>query len=506
MEASRCAAPPAARRPTTAWPRRRPVNALIAGLLTANAGQGAVGASELQAELLTPAWLSDDRAPGGAGGSFVRHPWAIRDRAAERALEASAEAPSPTRNIVTRDGAELVVAASRTALPEGTVAGLYVGLFSFSLIGSEALVESWMVEGNLPPAHNPLRMWTMFSYQFEGGLVRPDELGDACVGEAFRGEFCARSTSCLLVGGSPGGGGLWRLAVPAVHATNYRVEVYLGEPQEGCDTRGLDGETGYVVPWWAPPIAERVVPSRSGVARHAAFVRFRVLAATPTSWWWSQSAKVEPTDSWTEMMAAVVEHAASSPAANPTTHGFPAPEGCPRGLWLEFGVGSGKTTAALAWRMRSLMPNSGAKLHGFDSFQGLPVSWEHTKLGVGTFSTGGQIPEHLVSMPDVQIHVGLFSSTLKDLDAFGEAPVAFAHIDVDLYASAVEVLSKIACQLHAGSVLLFDELVNYAGFELSGEYRAWEYITTAYQIRWEYAGLYWQQAVPVVIMQRGAMC
>merc|ERR1712187_551514 len=109
-------------------------------------------------------------------------------------------------------------------------------------------------------------------------------------------------------------------------------------------------------------------------------------------------------------------------------------------------------------------------------------------------------------MPNVQIHVGLFSATLPELDVFGLAPVTFAHIDVDLYASAVEGLSRIACQLYPGTVLVFDELVNYAGFELSGEYRAWDYIASVYEINWSYAGLFWQQAVPIVITERGRAC
>merc|ERR1712113_1017807 len=95
---------------------------------------------------------------------------------------------------------------------------------------------------------------------------------------------------------------------------------------------------------------------------------------------------------------------------------------------------------------------------------------------------------------NVQIHVGLFSETLADLDTYGAAPVAFAHVDVDLYSSAVEVLSKIACQLWPGTMLVFDELVNFVGFDVSGEHRAWEYVSTAYGIRWAYAGIFWQQA------------
>lgn len=479
---------------------------LLLGLLLPARGFAQANTA-MTVDVLAPYRILDDRAPPDKG-VFVRYPWPIRDRIAEAKLEASGADYDPNRNVVTRDGVEFLITVAPEALPAGTVAGLFVGLFSFSLTGPEEAVEQWMQEGNLPPAHNPLRHWTLFTHQFPGGKVAADELGDACVGEAWRAEFCARVTACLAVVGGPQGGGQWRVAVPMKHATNFRLEAYLEEPLDSCDARGLaaGGELGSTFAWWAPPVAEHVVPSRSGFARHAAYTRFRVLHVNVASWWWGQSAKADPVASWTQLMAAVLDAAAASPAASPTRTGLPAAPSCPRGLWLEFGVGSGRTTAAIALRMRALLGGDEARLHGFDSFQGLPTSWEHTNLGVGTFSTGGEVPEHLQNMANVQIHVGLFSKTLADLDAHGEAPVAFAHIDVDLYESAVEVLSRIACQLHPGSVLLFDELVNYPGFELAGEYRAWEYVTATYRIQWEYGGMYWQQAVPVIITQRGERC
>ena len=33
--------------------------------------------------------------------------------------------------------------------------------------------------------------------------------------------------------------------------------------------------------------------------------------------------------------------------------------------------------------------------------QGLPSDWDHTHLAAGTFSTGGQIPPHLLEMQNV---------------------------------------------------------------------------------------------------------
>mmetsp|Transcript_14640 Transcript_14640/g.41850 ORF Transcript_14640/g.41850 Transcript_14640/m.41850 type:complete len:362 (-) Transcript_14640:3-1088(-) len=361
-----------------------------------------------------------------------------------------------------------------------------------------------MMEGNLPPPHNALRLWTLFTHQYPGGIMQPDELGDSCVGEAFRAEFCARVATCFRVTGATSGGGTWRVATPVQWASNYRLEAYLGDLEPGCLDR-RDASTGVdehpaPVAWWAPPVAEHVAPSRSWAARHAAFKRLRLLSVDKASWWWSQSAHVDPVTSWTEMMAAAIDAGSRSVAAAPARYGLET--GVPSGLWLEFGVGSGQTTAAIATRLKSIYGYD-VVLHGFDSFLGLPASWAHTKLGAGAFSTGGRVPEHLLAMGNVRVHAGLFAATLGGL---GEGPVAFAHVDVDLYSSAVEVLAEIACRLHPGSVLVFDELVNYAGFELSGEYRAWEYVSAAYGIRWDYAGLYWQQSVPVVVAERGRAC
>mmetsp|Transcript_42252 Transcript_42252/g.126425 ORF Transcript_42252/g.126425 Transcript_42252/m.126425 type:complete len:530 (-) Transcript_42252:38-1627(-) len=475
--------------------------ALLRGLLVRGAGGSEpAGQQPMEVRIFAPQHVLDTRWPNDAWPT-IRHPWAIRDVSAEADLKEDAKVPLP----VTRDGIEVEVSLVDGLLPAGAEAALYVGLFSFSLTGSEATVEQWMAEGNLPPPHNPIRLWTLFSHQYTDGLMQPDELGDVCLGEAFRAEFCCRVATCFRVS-APRGGGRWRLAVPVQWATNYRLEAYLGEATSACLERpsGQEGAAGRSV-WWAPPVAEHAVPSRSGVARYAAFTRFRLLFVNKAGWWWGQHAQVEPVTSWTEMMAAAVDAAVRSPAANPGQHGLPVPASKPHGIWLEFGVGSGKSTAAIAVRLKARLGPQ-AVLHGFDSFRGLPTSWAHTKLGAGTFSTGGVIPEHLARMENVRVHVGLFSETLQDLDEFGPTPVAFAHVDVDLYASAVEVLSKIACQLYPGSILVFDEIVNYIGFEISGEYRAWEYVSSLYQIAWDYAGLFWQQAVPVVVMERGRVC
>lgn len=296
------------------------------------------------------------------------------------------------------------------------------------------------------------------------------------------------------------------MAAAVRFAAGYRLEAYLGPPLPSCKEY-LSDEVQRMQPavsWWAPPVAEHAAQSLSNVASHAAYMQLRLLFVNRENYWWGRQAEVTPTSCWLDLMQAAVNSAMESPAARPERYGLPAAAN-PHGLWLEFGVGSGKTTAAIAFQMQALVGQA-AKLHGFDSFQGLPSDWDHTHLAAGTFSTGGQVPPHLLEMKNVQIHVGLFSQTLGDLDQFGNTPVAFAHIDVDIFPAAIEVLSRIACQLMAGSILVYDELVNYVGFELSGEYRAWEYIASAYGIGWEYAGMYWQQAVPIIITEPAQNC
>lgn len=445
---------------------------------------------------------------------FLWHPWPIRHLQEERIRERKRE-EVVNGDVIVRDGVELLVEASPEVLGAGEEVSIFVGLFSYSLTGSEASVEKWMEEGNLPPAHNPVRMWTLFTAQTGGQPVSPDELGDACIGEAFRVEICARVSSCFRARGGDGGGGKWRIAVPVAWATNYRVEVYLSHPSSQCSEHPrLNTEVDNYMPsqeslvWWAPPVAEHAVISRSAVASAAAYVSFRLLYVNQVTAWWGRQSQVEPVDSWTELMVACVQAGASSLAANPTQNLMPAKPYAKQGLWLEFGVGSGKTTAVIAYQLEKIYGKDGPTLHGFDSFKGLPTSWAHTKLGPGTFSTDGKVPEHLAAFSNVMVHIGLFSETLHDLEdgLLQGAPVAFAHVDVDLYTSAVEVLSSIACRLLPGSVLVFDELVNYKGFEVSGEFLAWEYIASTYQLRWEYGGLVWQQAVPVVILDRGQAC
>ncbi|MDP2815054.1 MAG: class I SAM-dependent methyltransferase [Rectinemataceae bacterium] len=148
----------------------------------------------------------------------------------------------------------------------------------------------------------------------------------------------------------------------------------------------------------------------------------------------------------------------------------------PDGLVCEFGVYHGTTINRIAARY----PNK--EIHGFDSFEGLPEDWmvEGSK---GTYSTGKVIPQ---TAPNVKMHIGLFHDTLPLFLEKHEGPAAFLHIDSDIYSSAKTVLTLMRRRIVSGTVIVFDEFFNYAGFQ-EHEFRAFfEFIketSHAYEIR-----------------------
>jgi hypothetical protein len=124
-----------------------------------------------------------------------------------------------------------------------------------------------------------------------------------------------------------------------------------------------------------------------------------------------------------------------------------APE---QGLVLEFGVATGTTLRQIAARR--------SPCHGFDSFEGLPEDWR-TGYGKGKFA---QKPP---TVKGATLHVGWFEDTLPKFLVEHDGPIAFAHIDADLYSSTVTIFREAEDRFVEGSVLLFDEYFNYPGWE-----------------------------------------
>lgn len=145
------------------------------------------------------------------------------------------------------------------------------------------------------------------------------------------------------------------------------------------------------------------------------------------------------------------------------------------GLALEFGVATGTTLSIIAEQRDQTV-------YGFDTFDGLPHSWR------SGFPAGAFAVEQLPEVPGTELEPGLFEHTLPSFLAQTPGTVAFAHIDSDLYDSAVTVLKHIGPRLAAGSVLVFDEYFNYPDWQDGGEYRAWTEFCRDTGTRFEYAG------------------
>ena len=188
--------------------------------------------------------------------------------------------------------------------------------------------------------------------------------------------------------------------------------------------------------------------------------------------------------------------------------------GDPNALRLEFGVRNGHMINFMASRPVPLevsvgiaagsvvddtvrnpsgytVPPSAASLSwdGFDSFQGLPKSTLNAaRLGWGAhkYSVKGQLP---TVPPHVHLHVGWFNDTLPPFleSTRGAGPVAFAHLDADIYTSTITVLDALAarCRLRVGSVLAFDEIFGPPRIH-EEELRALQEATAKYGLSWRF--------------------
>jgi hypothetical protein len=134
----------------------------------------------------------------------------------------------------------------------------------------------------------------------------------------------------------------------------------------------------------------------------------------------------------------------------------------PDGLVLEFGVSSGRSIRILA--------EAGRVVYGFDSFKGLPHDWGWSDPR-GLFAAEvPEVPDNVVLVP------GLFSDTLESFLYLNPGPVAFVHIDSDLYTSCMYVLDCLRDRWIDRSVIVFDEInqwVTGSEYRLPDERRAW---------------------------------
>ena len=158
------------------------------------------------------------------------------------------------------------------------------------------------------------------------------------------------------------------------------------------------------------------------------------------------------------------------------------------GHYLEFGVFTGGTIRYIAGRLRR-SGRGDASIHGFDSFEGLPTAWSGFSLGQSAFSRGGKMPR----VPsNVTLHKGWFKDTIPRWRDAVAGPVAFIHVDCDIYSSTVEVLDGVHGRLQPGTVIVFDEYFNYPNWERH-EFKAWHEFVQSRGVTYEYLAFARQQ-------------
>ena len=143
----------------------------------------------------------------------------------------------------------------------------------------------------------------------------------------------------------------------------------------------------------------------------------------------------------------------------------------PEGLLLEFGVATGKSFNELC---RNAHPRV---VYGFDWWGGLPHDWNPYDV------RGALKCEKPVPPPNGVLIEGLFSDTLEEFLGVYSGPVAFAHIDCDLYCASAYVLHCLMDRFVAGSIVAFDEIEQW-----DGERQAWNRYLAKSGQRWELIG------------------
>ena len=129
-------------------------------------------------------------------------------------------------------------------------------------------------------------------------------------------------------------------------------------------------------------------------------------------------------------------------------------------FFIEFGVYTGTTINFFSKFVK--------KIYGFDSFEGLREDWVGSNLGKGTFNLKGKLPNLNSNVFPIK---GWVQDTLPQFLKEHKPSINFVHIDLDTYESSKFVLTEIKPYLSKNSIILFDELYNFVGWEV-GEYKA----------------------------------
>jgi hypothetical protein len=158
------------------------------------------------------------------------------------------------------------------------------------------------------------------------------------------------------------------------------------------------------------------------------------------------------------------------------------------GLICEFGVFSGRTINHIAKQVKQVV-------YGFDSFEGLPEQWRDG------FAQAHFKVAHLPKVkPNVKLIKGWFDKTLPRFIQEHAEPMAFLHIDCDLYSSTKTIFDLCKDRISTGTVIVFDEYFNYPGWK-DGEFKAFQEFVSSNNLRYQYLGYnrYHEQAAVLIL-------
>lgn len=143
---------------------------------------------------------------------------------------------------------------------------------------------------------------------------------------------------------------------------------------------------------------------------------------------------------------------------------------------VEFGVARGRTFRNWC----RLFPNR--LVTGFDSWQGLPETWTWL-FQKGAFA--GSRP----SCPKNGLLIeGWFQDTLPQwIQQHRSENIALIHMDCDLYSSTKTVLENLHTWIVPGTIIVFDEYMNYPGWR-QDEFMAWKEYVCEHKREYEYIG------------------
>ncbi len=168
------------------------------------------------------------------------------------------------------------------------------------------------------------------------------------------------------------------------------------------------------------------------------------------------------------------------------------------GLMLEFGVNNGHSINFIAKIINKT-------IYGFDSFEGLPDDGIiPLKKDGGAKWFYGKMNRHGV-LPDVENNVhliqGWFEDTLPEFINAKNEDISFVHIDCDIYSSTKTILNNLASNFINGTVITFDEYLNYDGWK-SNEYLALKEICDEKGINYKYIAYNYMGGVAIQVVEK----